>query len=409
MLKIYLCDFVHNYLGLGTYMFPLNIGCLAAYAKKAFPAETDISLFKYPEDFIARCKEVSPQIAGFSNYTWNADLNKRVSGWLKGVLPDTLVVFGGPNIDLYPQGYIKFFTNYKAADCYVPYQGEAPFANILREVLGSDRQMSRLGRRSIEGVVSYDRANATLSVGSSLPHIKDLDALPSPYLSGTLDKFFDTALIPIMETNRGCPYGCTFCAQGENSRHQISFFDLRRVKDELSYIARRVKNTNILNFADSNFGIAARDKQIAGYIARLAKETGYPRKFNTNWAKGRPAIAEIAQILPDSSLIISLQSLDRKVLRNIKRSNSSTAGFRKLIRQINLNGGISATELILGLPGESKESHLNALRRLFKWGVAQITCYNGLLLQGTQMSLQREMGKTDYRTKYRLIDNSFGR
>lgn len=35
-IKIYLCDFVQDYLGTGTYMFPLNIGYLAAWANKFF-------------------------------------------------------------------------------------------------------------------------------------------------------------------------------------------------------------------------------------------------------------------------------------------------------------------------------------------------------------------------------------
>ena len=55
-IKIYLCDFVHNYLGVGTYMFPLNIGYIAAWANKFFPKDIDIQLFKL-EQKIERLKK----------------------------------------------------------------------------------------------------------------------------------------------------------------------------------------------------------------------------------------------------------------------------------------------------------------------------------------------------------------
>ena len=69
--KIYLCDLVHDYLGVGTYMFPLNIGYIAAWTNKFFSDDVDIQLFKYPKDFITQFKKDKPDIVGFSNYTWN--------------------------------------------------------------------------------------------------------------------------------------------------------------------------------------------------------------------------------------------------------------------------------------------------------------------------------------------------
>ncbi len=66
-IKIFLCDFVHNYLGAGTYMFPLNIGYLASFLKK-FPLDNvDIELFKYPDELLLKIKENTPNIIGFSN------------------------------------------------------------------------------------------------------------------------------------------------------------------------------------------------------------------------------------------------------------------------------------------------------------------------------------------------------
>ena len=408
-IKIYLADLVHNYLGVGTYMFPLNIGYIAAFANKFFSKDIEIELFKYPRNFIDQFKRQKPDLVGFSNYAWNADLNNRIAQWIKAISPETIVVFGGPNIDYSSQGYKRFFSTHPAVDFYVLYQGEVPFNNLLKEIFNEGLALSRLKSKAIDGVIFYDKNSRSIIEGKALPRIKEVNTIPSPYLTGLLDKFFATNLIPIIETNRGCPYQCTYCCQGLSSHHKIEFFSLERVKEELNYVADRVKNTDILIFADSNFGIAQRDIEIAEHVAELMKKTDYPGKFNVNWAKNQPKIFEIAKILKNINLIISFQSLDETVLRNIKRQNIQKSVFKDIIDRVNREGGMSGTEIILALPGETKESHLKSLRELFNWNVSYIICYNCLILEGSEMSLQREKGEFECRTKFRLIDNSFGK
>jgi len=60
------------------------------------------------------------------------------------------------------------------------------------------------------------------------------------------------------------------------------------------------------------------------------------------------------------------------------------------------------------LPGETKESHIKTLKQLFDWKVSYIICYNCLILKGSELSNQREEGIFKCKTKFRLIDNSYG-
>lgn len=408
-IKIYLCDFFHNYLGAATAMFPLNIGYLAAWIKKFFPQDVDIELFKYPDDFLKRIKQNKPDLVGFSNYVWSADLNNRISKKIKDIYPETIIVFGGPDISYSEKGFKKFFDNHTCADFYLLYQGEVPFLNLIKKILDKGQDLSMLKSEPIDGIVFYDKNKNSIVKGNDLSRIKDVDSIPSPYLTGVLDKFFETNLIPIVETNRGCPYTCTYCCQGFSSHNRIEFFNLKRVKQELRYIANKIKNTNLLIFADSNFGIVERDIEIAKYIARLVEETGYPRKLNVNWAKNQPKIFEIAEILKNINLIISLQSLDETVLKNIKRQNIQISVFKDIIEKVNEKKGMSGTEIILGMPGETKESHLETIRKLFDWNVSYIICYNCLILDGSELALQKENGEFKCQIKYRLMDNAFGK
>ncbi len=408
-LKIYLCDFVHDYLGLGTHMFPLNIGYVASYAKKLFPGDIDIKLFKYPNDFLKQFKKDMPHVVGLSNYAWSSDLNEKLSRWIKSVSPKTITVFGGPNINYSQQGYKRFFATHDSADFYILHEGEAPFVNLLTHIIDKGSDLSMLKNNAIDGALFYDKGSQSVIKGPGLPRIKELDEIPSPYLTGILDQFFDSYLIPIMETSRGCPYTCTFCAQGISSHNKVGFFDLERVKDDLNYIIKRLKNANMITFADANFGIAERDLEIAKHVAKLKKENPIFHKINLNWAKNQSRLIDIINTLKDNSIVISLQSLDKTVLKNIKRNNIKLSVFKEIIDKINALGGVSGTEVILGLPGETKVSHLETLRKLFDWNVSYINSYNIIILDGTEMCLDKESDRFKVTTKYRLIDHSFGK
>ncbi|TAN45246.1 MAG: radical SAM protein [Nitrospirae bacterium] len=404
--KIYLADLVHNFLGGGSYMFPLNIGFIASYAKKAFGDEAEITLFKYPDMLVKRLKEAPPDILGLSSYTWNTHLNSQVSRLMKSLNPAAMVVYGGPNVNHTDGGYRDFFSKNPCVDFYVINEGEVGFSNLLSRYFESGQDLRAMkGAGPVDGCVFFDGAPVA---GARLPRMQSLDEIPSPYLSGILDEFFKFDLIPIVETNRGCPYACTYCAQGIGSQYKVKFFDIERVLSELDYIAGHVNNTNLLCFADANFGIAQRDIRIAEHIRNLQQTKGYPRRCTINWIKTRQSI-ELAKIMGQSTyLVSSLQSLDPIVLKNIKRHNIDYSHFKEIVDQTNEMGGVSGTEIILALPGETKESHLNSLRKLFDWDVSYIICYNCLLIDGSELTLPEQRGEYKLRTRFRLVDSAFG-
>lgn len=406
-MDIVLCDLFHNYIGMGTYTFPLNIGYVGAYAKKFFKQDINLKLFKFADHFIEHIKKERPDVVGFSHYTWNVDLNLKISRILKRLYPDVITIFGGPNIDFCEAGIRRFFQHNPHADFYIPFQGEMPFVTLLGKII-ADNNIDNLKSQPIPGSLFYRGSSDNIIIGEQLPRLKKPDEVPSPYLTGLLDEFFEMKLIPIIETNRGCPYTCTYCAQGFSSQNTMEFFSIDRVKEEVNYIAARVSYTNLLMIADSNFGIHRHDYELALFFKELREKNNYPRKFHFNWAKKNPKIFELGKILQGSSyLIISVQSLDPIALKNIRRVNVDMKTFRKNITEVNEAGGISATEIILGLPGETKQSHLDSLRQLFDWNVSFIVPYNLILLEGTEMSL-RQRAEFGLQTKFRLSDGCFG-
>ena len=62
---------------------------------------------------------------------------------------------------------------------------------------------------------------------------------------------------------------------------------------------------------------------------------------------------------------VAFQSLDPVVLKNIKRGNIKT---EKLMNLIDMLASFSSarTDLLVGLPGETYESHINSLNQAFQ-------------------------------------------
>jgi len=394
---------------------PLNIGYVATYAKKYFDKDIDIKLFKYPQQMIDAIKEEPPDILGLGNYEWNKALNYKIIEFAKAHSSELIAVLGGPNFSINGDEQRDYLAERPLVDFYVVDQGEPGFLNLLDKLSGGDRSRAGMKDTPIDGCVFLSNEGDGLVIGKGVGgEFSSLHEVPSPYLSGILDEFFGDSIIPIIETDRGCPYTCAFCAWGKTTNCKVRQYDISRVKAELDYIVERVKYTNYTNFlhiANANFGILERDKEIAEYMKQLSIDSGYPRKINAAWAKNTPGrIIDIAEILGDMvEVTMSFQSMDPVVLENIKRSNIKTSAFMELQKQFGKKGIPTTSELILGLPGETKESHLEALRVLLDAGVGNIICYNFMTLGGSVLATRQQRDQHGIKTKYRLFDIQFGK
>ena len=153
----------------------------------------------------------------------------------------------------------------------------------------------------------------------------DLDVIPSPYLAGHFDCFANVpGVTAVIETNRGCPYGCTFCDWGSNTRSRVREFATERVLAELEWCARN--GVEAIYIADANFGIMERDLEIAEHVARLKETYGFPLDCSTNYAKNTTKyLKKIVAKWVDAGILtrgkVSLQSFDPPTLLAIRRQN----------------------------------------------------------------------------------------
>ena len=77
--------------------------------------------------------------------------------------------------------------------------------------------VENLKKESLRGElpsVHFIMADNKPHISTSIERIRDLSEIPSPYLEGKMDEFFDGKLQPTIQTTRGCPFTCTFCVEG---------------------------------------------------------------------------------------------------------------------------------------------------------------------------------------------------
>jgi radical SAM superfamily enzyme YgiQ (UPF0313 family) len=425
--KIYLADLVHNWVGRGPFMFPINIGYLKSYLNKFHGDDLETRLFKYPDDLIKAVEKDPPNIIGLSNYAWNEDLGIKLINYFKFKYPSIVTVMGGPNVsiprpginfkeyDTNPNYLNQFLRNNTSLDFYVVLAGEQGFLNLVNRYLESDMDIKKVKMSPIEGIAFLNSMNDEIIRGND-PLIfkeKNLDYIPSPYLTGIMDEFFYLPLIPNLETDRGCPYPCTFCVWGDTLHQKMAFFPEDRVKEELKYIVdmvKKTKKTNILCMANANFGIVPQDFEYSKLIRESYEETGYPRKLTTFWAKNKgEEVIKNARVLGELVAVdASLQSTNPATLKAIKRDNISQDDYKMFLRELNKMGIDSDAELIMGLPEETRESFLNGIRDLFNEKAGQIIAYHCRILKGAEMSDPRDQRKYGVKTKWRLIDTQYG-
>tara|TARA_B100001250_G_scaffold408006_1_gene429663 strand:- start:3284 stop:5407 length:2124 start_codon:yes stop_codon:yes gene_type:complete len=417
-IKVYLGSMSHNYACNGPFTHPLNLGYLSSYAMKYFskPDELDIRLFVYPNDILDEINSDPPDILGLASYTWNDNLNLQILQHVKKVSPNTVTIMGGPNFNNY--NLEEYFLKRPYLDYYIVNQGETGFLNLINSYSEGKLNRNSKDEISMDNVAFYNTFNKKVCIGDISKRYRELDVIPSPILDGTLDKFFkDKNLIPIIETMRGCPFTCTYCAWGDDWLRASNRFSLERVISEIEYIAKKFESSKnkfngYLYLADSNFGMHRRDAEIASKIRECHDKYNWPSSIWATWAKNsNEKVIEIASILKpllQAGVTIAYESLDDKTLENVRRANISLEKFNKVREYIKSKGLKTHTDVILGLPGETKDTYLNGLRKVTDQKFDQVVTFNCRLLGGTEMNTPTYIEKHGIKTKYRMLTQGYG-
>ena len=406
---IWISDLTHTAQGIGANGFPLGASYIYAYAKKIFGNEFDFKLFKLPAHLEEDLRSTSPTIFSFSNYSWNLELGYKFALLAKQRDPNVVTVFGGPNFPTDENEKLDFLKKKPAIDFYIELEGELGFVDLVKALSENNfnvKQLKKHGKKIINTCYILEDKLIT----GSIERIKDINIIPSPYLTGALDHSFQLPLIPMIETTRGCPFTCTFCADGLDIKSKINRYETQRTREELQLIAKNINKVDELIVTDLNFGMYKQDMETAKEIANIQKNYNYPIAVDAPAGKNMPKrIINIASIMKGWSMGGVIQSSDPDVLKAIKRSNISISAYQDLIDFGNKQkANRTYTEIILGLPSDTKERHFESLRLGVEKSVNNLRMHQAMLLTGTEMASKRDREKYGLVTKFRTLPGNVG-
>tara|TARA_B100000315_G_scaffold93130_1_gene85662 strand:- start:226 stop:2277 length:2052 start_codon:yes stop_codon:yes gene_type:complete len=409
---VYISDLRHVADGLiSNTCMPLGTGYMKAVMDRDLP-EVESRLFTYPDQLLEAMKSDTPDVLMLTNYVWNEQLARYFTNVAKRMHQNTLVVAGGPNIPPDTKGEIDFFDSWKDLDVYALGEGDFLATEIVSRFLDVNKSITKFLNGGVPS--SLYRTEGETVRRPLWKRELELEKIPSPWLSGVQDHFFDGKLIPMVETNRGCPFKCTFCAQGTGYYSRVVHFEEDQVKEELNYIVRRLKKIcpqmGALTIADPNFGMYKRDVDISAYIGTLQKNYGWPTFIDCSTGKNSPEliIKAIENTNGAMSMLHAVQSLDNNVLESIKRSNIKLDTYEKVTEHL-IDKGISTnSQIILGLPKETLQTHLTGLHRLVDLGINNLQNFQLMLLKGSEIASQESRNEFGFKIKFRLSPRCFG-
>lgn len=412
-LRIVFASMKHTTSGRHSSFMPVAIGLISAYLISKLGDRVKVSLHEDPDELEKVLRNESVDVLAVSHYCWNAELNYLMMRLAKRIDPDVICIAGGPEFPI-PEDLESchgFLAKHRTIDLFVYGEGEVPFAMLIEKLLGGVT-LAQLQTSPQDGVMAIHPESGELIHGKRPDRLMEMDVIPSPYLMGLMDVFFDGEHAPMVQLARGCPYQCAFCDASQNWYSKVGRFTLERVRDELVYIAEKVKNHPhlILAITDSNFGQYKEDVEVAKILRQLQDTYGWPNAFDVTSGKSQhDRILAVSDILGNKfQLYSSTQSFNQETLEIIKRKNLGKERWLEVLNEIKSRNMETAADYIIPMPKETKQSFLDGMKVYIDVGVDLIVPLTLVMLKGTPLASREQRKLYDMQTKWRLVSRSIG-
>lgn len=381
---------------------PYAVGCLISYAKKnAFinknyefldPGYRSDSLEL--DSFHESLKQAD--ILGLTNWVWNQNYNDRIAKIYKAYRPDGVVIYGGVNVPENKTVAEDYMTNRPYVDIYFVGPAEETFKNFLINYPNK-------GLAGHEGTFTPKENNVVKEKTrlTSAP-------IPSPYLDGTFDKIIvneSRALNALFETNRGCPYACSFCDWGGMTKSKIVRKDKQEVLDTISSIMK-YENIERIEIGDANFGIVKEDVEYTLHIIEEKKKrkNDIYLSFGGFAKNGGKYTEEIMRLMNDNFyghhgrkfVKLSFQSHSDEVLKVAQRSNIKNEKLFPMMKRFQNDGIEIDAEVIIGLPGETEDTWFTTIQQNMDFNINHQKSHPLWVVPNTPIA------DSEYRKKYKI-------
>jgi len=415
-MEVWLCDLTYDQQVLASDTFPANVAYVGSYLLDRSKHRHTVRIFKYPGKLLAELeKDCVPDIIGLTHFMWNARLSYAVAEEIKAMAPHVVTVFGGLNYPNEEPVQTAWLDEHPKVDFHVFKEGEVAFQTLVDALVDHGMDVDAVRSLDLPGI-HCRRKDGSHALPPPAERLSEIHSFPSPYLSGMLDEFFDGRLMPLISTNRGCPFTCAFCAEGQKYYNRVHKIAPERVLGEIEYIGKKMSglpadsSRRDLYITDSNFGMYKEDLVVARALREARDRFGWPTYIKATTGKNKKElILDVARTLEGTITVAgSVQSLDDEVLANIRRTNIRKDALLEMALEAEKIGANSYSDVILGLPGDSLERHMKTVNQLIDAGFDYLVLYQLRLQNDCEMATRAYREEFGLKGRFRVLNRSYG-
>lgn len=331
----------------------------------------ELTINNYVPDILSEIYEHKPDIIGVSCYIWNIELIKHTLPLVRKVLPNTLIICGGPEVSYEVTDFMR--TN-PAVDFVVRGEGEEAVMELLdliinRRAINNERKLTvkpintgiawREGGLEVAAEDVIHEGQAVTVMDRLVPSKLEL---PFPYIDEEMVEIKDKILY--YETTRGCPFSCAYCLSCATAG--VRYRPLEEVFKELDFFVYH--DVRQVKFVDRTFNAKkSHFLPIIEYIKDLpaACRTNFHFEVAVDYLDAETI--KVLQAMPKGrvQLEIGVQTTNKEVLKRISRVNhweDICSNIKALQKNHNMH---IHTDLIIGLPGENLASFGQSFNDLY--------------------------------------------
>lgn len=332
------------------------------------------------EDILHYLTKESWDLVGFSTYCWNREDHLYLAEKLKIHSPQTVIIFGGPEIHLENSNETSsFFKENPFVDCLVFGDAENKLAAIVTAVFNKNECL-------LDGITGFSLVlHGKIVQNFDLQPPLDLTTVPSIYpFDISIPHSTDSGLAMVYESGRGCPYRCIFCKFGHGGA-RMQRIPLSRVKQELQWLMSR--KIECIHFADAVFDL---QPDYAKSVCTMILENNITSSifFYCSFLKLDKELALLFE-KTQCQIGVGIQSTNPAALKTMQRA-PNTAIFEN-IRQILIKHQINFyTDIIFGLPMDNPNSFAETFNNVITLNPAFIMAFPLSLIKGTELTKKAE-------------------
>jgi len=355
---------------------PLGIGYLAAILEKngynvtVIDCQAQKLTLNEVENELHKRK---PDIVGVTSTTLTYKPALEIIKVAKKALPNCLAVIGGSHVTFWDHEALE---ECPQLDVVVRKEGEITFLELVQRVETGKSYREILG-------ITY-RKDGQIVKNADQPYLEDLDSLPFPaFHLFPLKQFnkYGNIIFPVM-TSRGCVFWCEFCTAVRMFGRKYRMRSPKKVVDEIEYLYKKYGEKQYTFYDDAFTVDQARTEEICNEILRRGLKIKWDCETRIDMVS-----KDLLNKMKEAGCIAvwyGVEAGSQKV-RDAMGKGISTQQTFNAFKWTKEAGLIAVASIILGFPGETKETAWESVKLLKKINPDEIGIYIATPYPGTPM------------------------